>query len=115
MTALPDLQKSVCRKFGAHFLACDESLRVGISRDFDPRQIPINGQRHRPEGNMTGWWIWSTETFSEADDFFVPLCASHLHEVCPEILKYLGLAPGWRFLIAPGYEDVWFDENLLSV
>ena len=115
MTALPDLQKSVCRKFGANFLACDESLRVGISRDFDPLRIPINGLRHPPEGNMTGWYIWSTETFSEANDFFNVLCASHLHEVCPEILKYLGLAPGWRFLIAPGYEDVWFDENLLNV
>jgi hypothetical protein len=29
------------------------------------------------------------------------------------LTKYLGLAPGWRFLIAPGYEDVWFDEILL--
>ena len=30
-------------------------------------------------------------------------------------LPYLGLAPGWRFLIAPGYEDVWYDEKLLLV
>jgi hypothetical protein len=56
---------------------------------------------------MTGWWIWSTETFSEADDFFVPLCARDLQERCPEILKYVGLAPGWRFLIAPGYESLY--------
>lgn len=33
----------------------------------------------------------------------------------PEIKKYLGLPPGWRFLIAPGYEDIWFDEALLSI
>jgi hypothetical protein len=115
MTALADLQKSVCRNFGAEFLMCDESLQVGISGDFDRRRIPINGLRHPAEGNMTGWYIWSTENFSQADDFFVPLGASHLHDVCPEILKYLGLAPGWRFLIAPGYEDVWFDENLLNI
>lgn len=51
----------------------------------------------------------------EADEFFNVLCASHLHERCPEILKYLGLAPGWRFLVAPGYEDVWYDANLLNV
>jgi hypothetical protein len=25
------------------------------------------------------------------------------------------LGPGWRFLVAPGQEDVWFDPNLLSV
>ena len=29
-----------------------------------------------------------------------------------QIKKYLGLAPGWRFLIAGDYEDVWFDERL---
>jgi hypothetical protein len=28
--------------------------------------------------------------------------------------KYLGLALGWRFLIAPEYEDVWYDTNLLK-
>jgi hypothetical protein len=22
---------------------------------------------------------------------------------------------GWRFLIAPGYEDIWFDEKLLRL
>ncbi|WP_459166268.1 hypothetical protein [Sinorhizobium meliloti] len=24
------------------------------------------------------------------------------------------MPPGWRFLIANGYEDVWYDETLLS-
>jgi hypothetical protein len=115
MTALPDLQKRVCRSFDANFVECDESLKIGISRDFDPRCVPINGLRHPPEADTTGWYIWSSETFSDASDFFVQLHAKHLHERCPEIVKYLGLAPGWRFLIAPGYEDVWFDANLLDV
>lgn len=26
----------------------------------------------------------------------------------------LGLAEGWRFLIAPGHEDVWYDASLLD-
>jgi hypothetical protein len=71
--------------------------------------------RHPPEGDATGWYIWSGEEFSESPDFFVPLCAKHLQVAHPEIAKYLGLAPGWRFLIAPAYEDVWFDENLLKI
>ena len=25
-----------------------------------------------------------------------------------------GLPPGWRFLIAPGHEDVWYDGSLLD-
>lgn len=64
------------------------------------------------------WWaryIWSGENFSEEPGFFVPWHAKHLHDRYPEIAKYLGLAPGWRFLIAPGHEDVWFDANLLNI
>ena len=39
----------------------------------------------------------------------------HLSEHLPEILRYLSLPPGFRFLIDnEGYEDVWFDESLLT-
>ena len=79
MTALPDLQESVCRKLRRKLPRLRRvSREFGISSDFDPRSIPINGLRHPPEGNMTDWYIWSTETFSEADDFLMLLCASHL-------------------------------------
>lgn len=114
MTLL-NVQKSVCQKFGAEFLSSDELLRVGISRDFDPRHFPINGLRHPPEGDTVGWYIWSSEKFPEEPDGFVPLCVKHLHDGYPKIATYLGLAPGWRFLIAPDYEDVWYDANLLNI
>jgi len=48
-------------------------------------------------------------------DFFVPLHVEHLDEWCPGAVKYLGLAPGWRFLFAEGYEDVWEDTELLDI
>jgi hypothetical protein len=72
MTVLSDLQKHICRKFGADFLECDEYLKIGISRDFDRGHFPINGLRHPPESNTTGWYIWSGETFSDASDFLRP-------------------------------------------
>jgi hypothetical protein len=28
-------------------------------------------------------------------------------------MQYLGLPPGWGFIIAPGYEDTWQDAKLL--
>jgi hypothetical protein len=112
---LTDLQKSVCRRSGASFLQSDEFLKLGISRDFDPRHFPINGLRHPPEGDTVGWYIWSGENFSEDPGFFVPWHVKHLYDRYPDIAEYLGLAPGWRFLIAPGYEDVWFDESLLNI
>lgn len=89
--------------------AAPEDAKVGIARDVRSGQLPLNGVRHLPENGTTGWYIWAGETMSDDDDFFVPLHVAHLDEWCPDVLPYLELPPGWRFLIAPGYEDVWFD------
>ncbi|WP_422652960.1 immunity protein Imm33 domain-containing protein [Archangium sp.] len=43
----------------------------------------------------------------------IPLVA-HLADWCPLALKFLGLPPGWRFLVAEGHEDVWEDPTLLD-
>ncbi len=116
MNSYSDEQKKICLKFGADYFPCDDYMMVGISRNFDPTDYPINGLRHPVEEDSTGWYIWSSESFSEEPDFFVSLHAIHVQEGrCPEIVKYLGLAPGWRFLIAPGWEDVWFDPKLLMI
>jgi hypothetical protein len=80
---LTDLQKRVCLNFGANFLHCDDSLKIGVSRDFDAQRFPLNGLRHPPEGETTGWYIWSGEDFSETPDFFVPWPATHLHDHHP--------------------------------
>jgi hypothetical protein len=115
MSSLWNEQREICLKFGASFLRSDDQLKIGISRTFDPAHFPINGLRHPPEGDTTGWYIWSGEGFSTDDEFFVPLHTFHLNDRCPEIVKYFGLGPGWRFLVAPGQEDVWFDPSLLNV
>ena len=77
-------------------------------------QLPLNGLRHRPVDGTSGWYFWAGELLSDADDFFAPYHLVHLEETRPELLPYLALPPGWRFLIAPGQEDVWFDESLFE-
>jgi hypothetical protein len=114
MSAIEKLQQGVCRKFGAPFHASAANLKIGISKNFDPQNFPINGLRHARAADTTGWYVWSGNQFSESSDFFVPLHVEHLIERCPEAVKYLGLAPGWRFLFAPDHEDVWFDAALLN-
>lgn len=114
---LPNLreqQHKVASRFGAEYCASPEDKKVGIARNVRDSILPLNGLRHPPEGDTTGWYIWAGEEFSTANDFFVPLHVSHLSAWCPEVLTYLGLPPGWRFLIAPDYEDVWYDPALLS-
>jgi hypothetical protein len=89
-------------------------LKVGVSRNVREGILPLNGSRIKPAGDTTGWYIWAGGEMSEDSDFFVSLQVRHLQEWCPSVLTYLALPPGWRFQIAPGHEDVWFDEGLLS-
>ena len=107
-------QAAICARFGVAPYAAPSDLKVGIARNVREGALPINGPRCRPEGDTTGWYIWAGGEMSGHPDFFVPLHVSHLGEWSPSVLPYLALPPGWRFQIAPGHEDVWFDEDVLS-
>ena len=106
-------QRTTCERFGLAFVESPDHLKVGIAANVREGTQPINGLRHLPKGDTTGWYIWAGDTLSNDPDFFRPLHAAHLAQWCPTVLKYLGLPPGSRFLIAPDHEDVWFDESLL--
>lgn len=106
------VQRAVCERFGASFLAFDQTEKVGIALH-TLTQLPLNALRLTPENGTCGWYVWGGE-YSSAPDFFVPLHAAHLSERCESIVSYLGLAPGWRVQIAPNHEDVWFDGELLK-
>ena len=103
----------ICRKYGAEYQPIDADLKLGVADNFFSEVRPLNGLRHPPEQNTCGWYLWAGEEMSEEDDFFKPMHVYHLNERCPYILKYLALPPGWRFLLAGHYEDVWFDAKLL--
>lgn len=111
------LQKEICDKYKAPYMKSPPDFKIGISLNVKEGVYPINGLRHPVSGDTTGWYIWAGEKFSDDPNFFVPLHVEHLNEWCPEVIKYLGLAPGWRFLFDPKkqYEDVWEDLSLLNV
>jgi len=103
-------QKEICATHNSPWKPINKKLRIGVSANLD--KDPINGLRHPRDKRTTGWFIW-TGDYSEADDFFQPMCAEHLLQIRPEIIKYLGLEVGFRFLAdKDGYEDIWYDEKL---
>jgi len=108
-----DEQRRVCEQYKATFVPAPSNLKVGIARDVRDGILPIHGLRTAPDPGTTGWFIWAGGEMSQAEDFFAPLHVEHLSEWCPAVLKFLGLPPGWRFLIADGFEDVWYDAKLL--
>jgi hypothetical protein len=108
-------QRELCEKYHAGYEPAPNHLKVGIAENTRNHIYPLNGLRLRPEATTTGWFIWAGEDApSQESDYFKPLHVAHLPGYCPEVLPYLGLAPGWRFLVAVGYEDIWFDPQLLD-
>jgi hypothetical protein len=76
MPSLSNKQREVCLKFGASYLLCDDRHKIGISRTFDPAQFPINGLQHPPQGDTTGWYIWSGGNSPRIPTFSCPCMPS---------------------------------------
>jgi hypothetical protein len=106
-------QKEVCAKVKSNWRPSNPKHKIGVSDNLDCD--PIHGLRHPPEKGTTGWFIWTGE-YSAAADFFKPIHAGHLLQKRPDLIKYLGLQPGYRFLVDnKGHEDIWEDPKLLNL
>lgn len=107
------LQKDLCKRLNVEWIETQANQMIGIADDIDG--VPIHALRHPIENNSAGWYIW-TQEYSEQENFFKPVHAGHLVQIKPALLKYLGLPPGYRFLIDNvGYEDIWYDKSLLNI
>lgn len=107
-------QKATCERFSVEFMSSPLDSIAGVSKDYRQNVVPVNGMRCLPGEGENGWYIWMGEDLRQDDDFFQPVHVSHILAARPEIAKFLGLPPGWRFLLAGEYEDVWFDASLLN-
>ena len=116
MTNHEGAQRLICKKYGANWDAPAVETKAGVQRLFTFNSPPIHGLRHPAEPGTSGWFIWEgSSSIPNDDSFFVPMHIIHIVEKWPPLVQYLGLPPGWRFLIAPEYEDVWFDASLLLI
>lgn len=109
------LQRRTCRRFATEFVESLPDSKIVIARNARPGEWPLNGLRHPPEGDTSGWYVWTGETLSSDPNFFEPHLVAHVSELLPAVLPYLGLPPGWRFLLAADREDAWYDPELLPV
>ncbi|WP_444932599.1 hypothetical protein ACJJI5_17475 [Microbulbifer sp. EKSA008] len=107
-------QEDVCKRFNTLPFPCMGKEKLGIAIETIGK-VPINGLRHNPENGTCGWYIWCGEEMSQDADFFKPLHVRHISEYLPEVEQYLALPPGYRFLIAGEYVDVWHDPQLTSM
>jgi hypothetical protein len=112
--SLAAARRNVCRKYGCEYTPVlgPEAAGVALST---LGMTPVNGLRHPMSAGTTGWYIWCGENLSDAADYFAPLCVDDLLKKLPVVSDLLGLPPGFRFLIAEGHLDVWYDVGLLNV
>ena len=108
-----EMQVALCREHGVPFEPT--SLRSPGGRITDARGTPpFHGLRVAPKEGFSGLYIWAEQEPSDSDDFYQPLCARHLADLCQHALRVLGPPAGWRFLTDGEYSDVWFDATLLA-
>jgi hypothetical protein len=88
-------------------------IGIALSRGHELR--PLNAIRHPPVGRTNGWYVWRGEAIpQDQDDFFSPSHIEHILDHAPELIPYLAMPPGWGVMLAPDYEDVWYDETFLE-
>lgn len=107
-----DQQLAVCRKYGVAPMEVSPDQKIGIASNVRSGLLPVHGVRHLPEHGTCGWYIWAGDEMSDDPDFFEPVHLAHIEEWCEAVIPFLLLPPGWRFLVAGDYSDVWFDPNV---
>ena len=108
-----EIRRRLVARFGFEPWPDGDGEKLGIAANVKSGLMPINGLRISPQNGTSGWFIWAgEEPLSRDADFFLPLHTSHLASWCTLALPFLILPPGWRFLVTPHYEDVWYDAEL---
>jgi len=108
-------QETVCERFQVEWVEWPRGLKVGVARNVRSGLAPFERTSPSPAGRSHRLVLVGGRSAVPGPGLLLPLHVEHLAEWCPAAIPYLGLPPGWRFLVAPGREDVWFDENLLDV
>jgi hypothetical protein len=100
-------QKLLCEEFGSTYIEVngDDVVAVAVHT---LNQDPIVGIRRIAEtAENVSWYIYGGE-LPEGDDFFETMSIKKLQDIIPEVLPYLALDVGYRFMIdGDDYEDVW--------
>lgn len=131
-----DQQKRLCEEYRAEYLPTpDESLVVVDRRLLEPQGASggflrrrflgmpqmMRGMRHPPDTTddgqlVSGWWIWFGDKRPRGfEKHYKTVHAAHLPQSLGTVVEFLGLAPGWSFMINEVSRDVWWDDSLLDV
>lgn len=100
-------QKLLCEEFDSAYIQVKSEDLVAVAVQSLNKE-PIVGIRKTPESaQAAAWYIYAGE-LEDGEDAFEVMTVKALEEILPEVLPYLALQAGFRFMIDhDDYEDVW--------
>ena len=101
-------QKLLCEEFDSAYVKVNPDDEVAIAIQTLDKD-PIVGIRKKPEaGSKVAWYIYGGELAEGEENLFEIVSVTKLLEIFPDVLPYLALEEGFRFMIDQDeYEDVW--------
>ncbi|WP_445115933.1 immunity protein Imm33 domain-containing protein [Acinetobacter sp. WZC-1] len=104
-------QKLVCEEFDSAYIKVSEEDVIALATQTLTRE-PIVGLRKKPADDGVAWFIYGGE-LEEGEDFFETMTVRELEKILPEVVPYLALEEGFRFMIdRDDYEDIWKAEQI---
>ncbi|WP_374990765.1 immunity protein Imm33 domain-containing protein [Acinetobacter rudis] len=106
-------QKLLCEEFDSAYIQVKADDEVAIAVQTLNRE-PIVGIRKRIEtGSKVAWYIYGGELDDSEENLFEIVTITQLLEIFPDVMPYLALEEGFRFMIdQDDYEDVWKADAL---
>jgi hypothetical protein len=75
-------------RYGTFWFPAPPHLKAGVAWNVKSSMVPVNGLRHPPEKDTSGWYIWAGDGALLSDPgFFLPLHIRHIAEWRPEVCR----------------------------
>lgn len=111
----PEIRRQIqtCERLEADFVVASADALIAFCEPFDAECGVVHGLRSVAAGRQTGWHVWTGDADADDIGFFNVLHVRDFVSLCPAVGPFLGLAPGWRFIVDGGGPRAWFDPSLL--
>jgi len=98
-------QRWICGTYGADLDPIDEEALVALAPAVMKTKRGVEGTRYLPSGRNSGWILIDEDFRGDVGDLKHEH-AFHVVEAKPQLARYFGLPPGWRFFAAADGENV---------
>lgn len=98
-------QHWVCERYGASFDPFTDDSLVSIAPAILDPNVAVEGTRYEMSGAMAGWFLIDEHFVGSVHDLQIEH-ARHVAEARPDLVRYFGLPPGWRFFRTATGESV---------